>query len=63
MIFNNISAFEQRMIVQGVDVAFFTIQYHNCAIETAYSRTQKKFLFAFDYFFEIALSFFKYIRV
>ncbi|AEG11485.1 hypothetical protein Sbal183_2074 [Shewanella baltica OS183] len=47
MIFNNISAFEQRMIAQGVDVAFFTIQYHNCAIETAYSRTQKKFLFAF----------------
>ncbi|ACA85358.1 hypothetical protein [Shewanella woodyi] len=47
MIFNNISAFEQRMIVQGVDVAFFTIQYHNCAIETAYSRIQKKFLFAF----------------
>lgn len=47
MIFNNISAFEQRMIAQVVDVAFFTIQYHNCAIETAYSRTQKKFLFAF----------------
>lgn len=39
MIFNNISAFEQRMIAQGVDVAFFTIQYHNCAIETACSKS------------------------
>ncbi|MDP2500743.1 hypothetical protein BCT47_00270 [Vibrio splendidus] len=47
MFFNNIQAFEQRMVQQNVAVAFFTIQYHNCAIETAYSKAQKKFLFAF----------------
>lgn len=33
--------------MQGVSVAFFTVQYHNCAIETAYSKEQKKFLLAF----------------
>ncbi|RON72682.1 hypothetical protein [Pseudomonas fluorescens] len=47
MIFTNIEAFEDRMDAQGVLTAFFTIQYHNCAIETAYSKVQRKFLFAF----------------
>ncbi len=47
MKFTNISVFEDRMINQGVTVAFFNFQYHNCVIETAYSRNQKKFLFAF----------------
>lgn len=47
MFFSNIQEFEQRMVQQDVSVAFFTIQYHNCAIETAYSKAQKKFLFAF----------------
>jgi hypothetical protein len=35
------------MLQQNVAVAFFTIQYHNCAMECAYSIAQKKFLFAF----------------
>ncbi|MFL1914441.1 hypothetical protein ACJW8B_03310 [Plesiomonas shigelloides] len=47
MFFSNILTFEQRMSQQGVDVAFFTIQYHNCVIEVAYSKVQKKFLLAF----------------
>jgi hypothetical protein len=47
MFFSHIEAFEQRMAQQGVAVAFFTIQYHNCAMEVAYSRGQKKFLIAF----------------
>ncbi|GAK19865.1 hypothetical protein JCM19052_324 [Vibrio sp. JCM 19052] len=47
MFFSNIQAFEQRMYQQGVEVAFFTVQYHNCAIEVAYSKAQKKFLLAF----------------
>lgn len=47
MFFSNIQAFEQRMGQQEVLIAFFTVQYHNCALEVAYSKTQKKFLFAF----------------
>lgn len=47
MIFTNIEYFEERMANEGVTVAFFTLQYHNCQIETAYSSKQKKFLFAF----------------
>ncbi len=47
MFFSNIQAFEQRMSLQDVKVAFFTVQYHSCAIEVAYSKEQKKFLFAF----------------
>ncbi|MBG5957194.1 hypothetical protein I5E90_10635 [Proteus mirabilis] len=47
MFFSYIDRFEQRMAQQDVAVAFFTIQYHNCAMEIAYSRTQKKFLIAF----------------
>lgn len=47
MIFTNIERFEQRMEASDVSVAFFTIQYHNCSIETAYSSKQRKFLFAF----------------
>lgn len=47
MHFANIEAFEQRMNDKSITVAFFTIQYYNCAIETAYSTMQKKFLFAF----------------
>ncbi|WP_345860606.1 hypothetical protein [Shewanella algae] len=47
MFFSHIEKFEQRMAQQGVAVAFFTIQYHNCAMEIAYSRAQKKFLIAF----------------
>lgn len=47
MRFTNIQAFENRMINANVTVAFFTLQYHNCAIEIAYSSVQKKFLFAF----------------
>ncbi|MCC4210913.1 hypothetical protein [Vibrio parahaemolyticus] len=35
------------MSQQDVKVAFFTVQYHNCAIEVAYSKAQKKFLLAF----------------
>lgn len=47
VIFTNIAQFEARMNNQNVTVAFFSIQYHNCMIETAYSVSQKKFLFAF----------------
>lgn len=47
MIFTNIGLFEQRMTNEGVSIAFFTLRYHNCQIETAYSSNQKKFLFAF----------------
>lgn len=47
MIFTNIEIFEERMNALDTSIAFFTIQYHNCAIETAYSKNQKKFLFAF----------------
>jgi hypothetical protein len=47
MQFTNINLFEQRMIDADVTVSFFTVQYHNCKIETAYSSTQRKFLFAF----------------
>ncbi|UGA36147.1 hypothetical protein JOS77_16770 [Chromobacterium haemolyticum] len=47
MNFTNIELFEERMADQGVTVAFFTIQYYNCLIETAYSKNQRKFLFAF----------------
>lgn len=47
MEFTNIYKFEHRMQLQGIGVAFFTIQYHNCGIECAYSIAQKKFLFAF----------------
>ncbi|MDD3595590.1 hypothetical protein [Sulfuricurvum sp.] len=47
MRFTNIQAFENRMLNANVNVAFFTLQYHNCAIEIAYSSVQRKFLFAF----------------
>ncbi|WP_188630979.1 hypothetical protein [Oceanisphaera marina] len=47
MRFTNIGLFENRMMDQGVTVAFFNFQYHNCVIETAYSINQRKFLFAF----------------
>lgn len=47
MIFTNIEIFEERMDTLNTFVAFFTVQYHSCAIETAYSKSQKKFLFAF----------------
>ncbi|SMM97677.1 hypothetical protein SPONN_2476 [uncultured Candidatus Thioglobus sp.] len=47
MQFTNIENFEEKIRNQNVTVAFFTIQYHNCNIETAYSINQKKFLFAF----------------
>ncbi len=47
MIFTNINQFEKRMENYGVIVAFFTLSYHNCQIETAYSSSQRKFLFAF----------------
>lgn len=47
MIFTNIEMFEQRMENEDVTIAFFTLQYHNCQIETAYSSSQRKFLFAF----------------
>lgn len=47
MIFTNIGFFEERMVAFNVSVAFFTVQYHRCAIEVAYSKNQKKFLFAF----------------
>jgi len=46
MIFTNIELFERRMDAANTSVAFFTVQYHNCVIETAYSKTQRKFLFA-----------------
>jgi hypothetical protein len=35
------------MDAQQTATAFFTIQYRNCEIEVAYSRAQRKFLFAF----------------
>ncbi len=47
MEFTNLENFENRMLQQSLEVAFFTIQYHNCEIECAYSISQKKFLFAF----------------
>ena len=47
MQFTNIEAFETRMQQSDVTVAFFTVQYRNCALECAYSVSQKKFLFAF----------------
>lgn len=47
MFFNEIDIFEQRMARHNVAVAFFNIKYHNCAMEIAYSRSQKKFLIAF----------------
>ncbi|MDN0082765.1 hypothetical protein QU487_08370 [Crenobacter sp. SG2305] len=47
MRFTNIRMFEERMGAQGVTVAFFTIHYGECVIESAYSKNQKKFLFAF----------------
>ena len=47
MIFTNIDVFEDRMDASNTSVAFFKIKYHNCVIEIAYSKSQRKFLFAF----------------
>lgn len=46
MVLNNINNFEQRMLQDNINVAFFTMNYHNCVIEVAYSLHQKQFLFA-----------------
>jgi hypothetical protein len=47
MRFTNIGMFHSRMQRNNVTIAFFTIQYRNCALECAYSRIQQKFLIAF----------------
>lgn len=47
MEFYNIDIFEQRMAAQSVSIAFFCFKYHNCTLEIAYSRKQRKFIFAF----------------
>lgn len=47
MRFTNIARFEARMAAENVTVAFFVVRYRNCEISSAYSRNQKKFLFAF----------------
>ncbi|WP_191237523.1 hypothetical protein [Cobetia marina] len=47
MRFYNIDTFEQRMATQSVSIAFFCFKYHNCTLEIAYSRKQRKFIIAF----------------
>ena len=46
MNFTNINMFENRMQQQNMNTAFFQIEYHNCQVECAYSKIQRKFLFA-----------------
>jgi len=49
MNFTNITAFENRMVQQNVEISFFTITYgaNRCEVECAYSISQKKFIFGF----------------